>query len=140
MVRTYSSWRKIFGVILGILISSLLTYSVINTFHFGGRFLPDFILSFQDILTLLSIAAVGGFIGGFVSRNVKTGFLSGLLAGIIGVLLVIIFFASYMYGFQAGFLLTSQYQNLLTYILFGLIGGTAGVAGAWIETKLGVLR
>lgn len=120
--------RRIFGVILGILISSLLTYSLISKF--------DFIPRYQDILTFFGIAAVGGFIGGFVSRNVKNGLLSGLLAGIIGVPIVIIFFASFMYGFQVGFHLTTQ--NLGTYILLGLIGGTAGVAGAWIETKLRV--
>lgn len=122
--------RRIFGVILGILISCLLTYFVINTFHF----IPSF---FQRILTFMSIAAVGGFIGGFISRNSKAGFLSGLLAGVIGVPLTTSYLISPMLSLPFGSALTLAYnRNLWIYILFGLIGGTVGAAGAWIESKL----
>ncbi|MDI6846793.1 MAG: hypothetical protein QMD13_05155 [Candidatus Bathyarchaeia archaeon] len=72
-----------------------------------------------------------------MSRNSKAGFLSGLLAGVIGVPLATSYLISLMLSLPFGSVLTLAYNlNLGTYILFGLIGGTVGATGAWIESKL----
>ena len=99
--------RKILGAILGLSISALLTYSLINTLPYSG-------------IPLLGIpigAYNGAFVGGFVSKNIKVGFLSGVLAGAIAVYII-----------SLG--ISLRLVELGIFILLGLVAGVIGVISA----------
>ena len=125
--------RKTFGVILGVSISAILTYSIINEFYF--------IPGIAGILTYQGISCAGAFIGGFLSRDIKAGFLTGALAGILGVPLTSLYLSSLMLDFPFMSFLPGLYRtNLGRLILHGLVAGLVGIAGAWIESKYTITK
>ncbi|MFQ5870772.1 MAG: hypothetical protein ACE5IB_01240 [Candidatus Geothermarchaeales archaeon] len=140
--------RLILGVGLGVFASFFWT----SVFTFlttpPGSFNHPPWTSTLAIVVLVGIIGLAGFVGGFVGGDLRFGFLSGLLAGMFGVPVAAAYSQTLIHCPTAlvavpphcPFLvdeLAWRYStsSLGGYLLFGLVGGTVGVFGAWIETR-----
>ncbi len=144
--------KKVFGIIGGVLLASLLTYLMtLSTYLLNNPLLTFFFYPFA----LMGVASIGAFVGGFLSRDVKAGFLTGLLTGMLVVpivwqFLIYILPPKNVYvpewvdpaeAVEVPFsvILTEVYTYLLgILIIFGLVAGVVGSLGAWIREHVNI--
>ena len=103
--------REILGIVSAMSISSVSTYSIVNSLHTipGG------------IVGTLVIVSISGFVGGFASKDKKAGFLSGLLAGILAPLIYV----------QVS--LRALHVLIFRFVLFGVVAGALGILGSTVS-------